>query len=131
MIRYKATAYFDLEKARQAIMEHRAAGVRKLAEYVAEMARVFCPVRTGRLRNSIRVVPGGGGLQWYVIVTEEYAEAVEFGHINVQTGRMVPGVGFLRRALRLGALKYPEFMGGASGVNKGFASGKAVSMSFR
>jgi hypothetical protein len=122
---------FDVEKARRALLEHRAAGVKKLADYVAEMARIFCPKDTLELHDSITVVPGRGNLEWFVVVTARHAEPVEFGHINVWSGKMVPANPFLRRALRLGALKFPEYVGGASGVNKGFDVGKAVSISFK
>lgn len=130
MIKFNARVKFDVNKARRAIIEHRAAGVKKTAEYVAEMARIFCPKDTMELHDSIKAVPGRGGLEWFVVATAAHAEPVEFGHINVWSGKMVPPTFFLRRALRLGALKFPEFVGG-SGVNKGFASGKAVSISFK
>jgi hypothetical protein len=129
MIKFKADVRFDVEKARRAIMEHKAEGLRKLAEYVAEMARVFCPVKSGDLQRSITVVPGMGGLQWFVIVTMPYAEPVEFGHINALTGRSVPANPFLRRALRLGALKFPQYVGGAK-VEKGFEEGRALRVKF-
>jgi hypothetical protein len=61
------------------IAEHRA-GVRALAEFVADRARVYCPVDTGELRDSIHVVSEADGMRHHVVATAKHAEPVEFGH---------------------------------------------------
>jgi HK97 gp10 family phage protein len=73
----------DLEQAGKAGL---AAIDKVIAEYgdkVTDAARSSAPVRTGRLKGSIRVTPGAHRVE--VEATEYYAQFVEFG-----TSKMAP-----------------------------------------
>lgn len=66
-----------------------------LAAQIERLAKLYCPVDTGRLRASIAtlLVQGDAGLEAWVGTNVEYAIFVEFG-----TWKMEPR-SFLRRAL--------------------------------
>lgn len=81
---------------------------RLAAEYVAERARIYCPVESGELSASIRVVSGEDGSVWHVIATAEHARAVEFGSMRGDT--FIPPNPFLRRALADGRREFPAIL---------------------
>lgn len=85
-------------------------GARLAAEYVAERARFYCPVDSGELKASIRVVSvaGEGGAVWHVVATAEHARAVEFGSMRGDT--FIPPDPFLRRALADGRREFPAIL---------------------
>lgn len=82
------------------------AAVQKAAFDVETRAKVFCPVDTGTLANSIRaeqaVAHPGGIIDADIAPHTEYALAVEVGHVHnyPHAGFMaVPGYHYMTRAL--------------------------------
>lgn len=116
----------DAVKARL-IAEHKA-GIRALAEHVAAMARVYCPVDTGTLRASIQVISEADGSRHHVIATAKHAEPVEFGH-RKRNGGFHPPNPFMRKALRNGAIALPRFVGNAR-VAQGYRQGRLMGATF-
>jgi hypothetical protein len=110
------------------IAEHRA-GVRVLAEFLADRARVYCPVDTGELRDSIHVVSEADGMRHHVVATAKHAEPVEFGH-TMANGRFHPPNPFMRKALRDGANAMPNFIG-QSRVRQGYHQGQLMGSTFQ
>lgn len=55
-----------------------AAGTREIAEEIRDEAKTICPVKTGRLQDSIEVKEESEG-KFVVQATAHYAAAVEFG----------------------------------------------------
>jgi hypothetical protein len=55
--------------------------MRRAADYMAERARMLCPVDTGELLASIQVTSSMNGMVFNVVATAPYAEWVEFGHL--------------------------------------------------
>lgn len=103
---------------------------RMLADFTAERARVHCPVDSGDLRRSIHVVGESSGNGFYVIATMPYAEPVEFGYTHYLSGKRVPPVAFMRRAVRDAAREYPRLIGDAR-VRQGFHEGRVMGVAFR
>lgn len=62
------------------------------ARRIVELAKAKCPVKTGRLRDSIQAIEHGDGT--VVLATAPYASPVEFGHVTA-SGSFVPAVLFL------------------------------------
>jgi hypothetical protein len=122
----------DAVKARL-LAEHRA-GVRALAERVAEIARVLCPYDASKppgemhLRDTIQVISESDGLRHHVIASAPWAEPVEFGHV-LRGGGFYPPNPFLRMALRQGAKEMPQFIG-RSRVNQGYHHGRLMGATF-
>ena len=83
-------------------------GARLAAGYVAKRARFYCPVDSGELKASIRVVNGGGRAVWHVVATAEHAGAVEFG--SMRGGIFIPPDPFLRRAMADGRREFPAIL---------------------
>jgi hypothetical protein len=131
MIKFKnIRVWFNQQEAKLKILRDRVAGVKRAAEAVAEEARILAPVDTGELRDSIHVVSDADGMAHYVVAPVEHAEPVEFGHINVLTGRWVPPVMFLRKALRIVAARMAEYVGDTS-IKQGFHHGRLMGGEFR
>jgi HK97 gp10 family phage protein len=71
--------------------------VRDAAEFLADTARDQCPVKTGRLRDSIEVDIHGDGLSATVSATAPYSAAVEHGTHKTSANP------FMRRAMAMAA----------------------------
>lgn len=66
------------------MLEHAEEALLKQAQLMRDLAKIYCPVDTGSLRDSIRVERGGQGLHWRQIKVRAG------GYItNPQTGRKV------------------------------------------
>lgn len=120
--------FWDPEGAKRRLIEEHKAGLRALAEFVAERARFYCPVDTGALRASIQVVSEADGKRHHVIAPLNYSESVEFGHV-MRNGRFHPPNPFLRKAVRDGAAAMPQFVG-RSRVRQGFHSQAVMGVTF-
>lgn len=122
----------DATKAR--LIQERKVGIRALAEYVADKARVYCPYDASKpagklhLRETIQVISEADGLRHHVVATALYAEPVEFGHV-MRNGRFYPPNPFLRKAVRDGAAAMPQFIGG-SRIAQGFHHGQLMGATF-
>lgn len=101
-----------------------------LAEYVADQARMYCPVDSGDLKRSIQVISSTDMMFHWVIATMPYAEPVEFGYTHYLTGRRVPPQAYMRRAVRDGANRFPTIIGDAR-VRQGFHRGAVMGVEFR
>ena len=83
--------------------------MRRSAEYCAARARLWAPVDTGYLRDSISVERGEAPGSWQVIVTAPYAVFVELGHLDGLHGRgWIPPNPFLRNAIADTVLAFPS-----------------------
>jgi hypothetical protein len=78
------------------------------AEYVAERARVYCPVDTGDLKASIKAVPSMNRRVWNVLATIPYAGYVEYGTLHGDV--WIPPNPFFRRAMSDGRKRFPEIL---------------------
>ena len=107
--------------------EHRA-GVKALAEFVAERVRFHAPVDTGRLRASIHVVSEADGMRHHVVTDVPYAEPQEFG-FRMRNGRFYPPRAYFRLGVREGAAAMPRFIG-QSRVRQGFHRGSLMGVTF-
>jgi hypothetical protein len=122
----------DAVKARL-LAEHKA-GIRVLAEYVAERARIYCPYDASKpagemhLRDTIQVISESDGSRHHVIASAPWAEPVEFGHV-LRGGGFYPPNPYMRRALRDGAREMPRFIG-RSRVNQGYHHGRLMGATF-
>lgn len=100
------------------------------AEAVAAEARQRCPFgKTGRLRDSIRVVRSGKG---YAILVNHPGVFVEKGHDIVRDGRKIghaPAYPFLRPALLAVARRGGAALGGAAGEFAGSVVGRVAGRS--
>lgn len=87
-------------------------GARIAAEYVAERARYYCPVDSGDLRRSIKVIPTQSRMRWNVVATMPYAIHVEFGttHHGPGGSYFIPPNPFMRRAFADGRKMYPTIL---------------------
>lgn len=117
----------DAVKAR--IVEERKAGLRALAEFVAERARLYAPYDTGELRDSIHVVSEADGLRHHVFATARHSEPVEFGYVHYRSGRFIPPRAYMRKAVNDGAKAMPQFIGG-SRVRQGYHAGRLMGATF-
>lgn len=80
---------------------------REVAEFLAERARLHCPVDSGELRASIAVEDDGVG-DISVVVSAPHAAAVHYG--GGSGGRFVPPDPFLALALADARVKYGELV---------------------
>jgi len=73
----------------------------KSADIVSEYAKGICPVKTGRLRDSIHTEKGSEELQYLIGSDVEYSLPVEMGHMTEtkKGSKMVPAYPYLRPAL--------------------------------
>lgn len=78
------------------------------AEFVAGRARSYCPVDTGELLASIKVVSSMNGTVWHVVATARHARPVEFGSLH--GNRWIAPNPFMRRALADGRAEFPEIL---------------------
>ena len=83
--------------AKQAVEQAGMTIAKKTAEYMADRARLHCPVDTGALVASIQIIDTKAGQKIHVVATEYYAPWVEFGHMNGST--WVAPQPFMRTAL--------------------------------
>lgn len=120
--------WWDPEGAKRRLLEEHKAGIKALAEFVAERARIYCPVDTGALKASIHVVSEADGMRHHVIAPLNYSEPVEFGHV-MRNGRFHPPNPFLRKAFNDGAREMPRFVG-RSRVNQGYHKGQLMGVTF-
>jgi hypothetical protein len=81
----------------------------RAAEYVADRARYYAPVDTGRLRASIEVISTQSGTRWSVVARVNYARWVEFGHM-AGGGTFVAPNPFMRRAFADGRKMFPTIL---------------------
>lgn len=81
---------------------------RQCAEFMAARARLYVPVDTGFLRESIVVMATMSGTRYSVIATANYARYVEFGHMA--GGTWVPPNPFMRRALADARRQFPAIL---------------------
>lgn len=89
-----------------------AEGARLAAEYIAERARFYCPVDSGDLRRSIKVIPTRGGTRWSVVATMKYAIHVEFGttHHGPNGSYFIAPQPFMRKAFADGRKQFPTIL---------------------
>jgi hypothetical protein len=120
--------WWNPEKVKAELIAEHKAGIRALAEFVADRARLYCPVDTGALRASITVVSEADGMRHHVIAPLKYSEPVEFGH-RKRNGGFQPPNPFLRKAVRDGAREMPRFIG-RSRVNQGYHHGRLMGATF-
>ena len=83
-------------------------GARRAAEYVADRAPAYAPVRTGELRNSIVVTSSMGGAVWHVVATAPHARFVEYGTMHGNT--FIGPNPFMRRAFSDGRREFPRIL---------------------
>ena len=74
--------------------------VRRIAEELEATAKAECPVRTGKLRDSITTEYDAGGLSASVVATAPHAKYVEYGTRKRRANR------FLRRSVNKVGAKY-------------------------
>lgn len=129
MFAMKIRTWWNPEPVKAQLLADYKAGLRELAEFVADQARLRCPVDTGELKNSIHVVSEADGLKHHVVATARHAEPVEFGH-TMRNGRFYPPNPFLRMAVREGAAAMPRFIGQAR-VRQGFHRGALMGVTFQ
>lgn len=129
MLKWAARLLFDQEKVKRKILEDRKSGLRRLAEFVAEEARLRAPVNTGELRDSIHVVSSSDGLHHWIVAPVDHAEPVEFGFTHYISGAFIPPAYYMRGALREGAARFPEYVGGAK-VEEGFHQNRLMGIEF-
>jgi hypothetical protein len=116
------------------IAEHKA-GIRALAEFVAERARIYSPYDTRKppdelhLRDTIQVISEVDGSRHHVIASAPWAEPVEFGH-RTRGGGFHPPNPYMRKAVRDGANAMPRFIG-QSRVNQGYHQGRLMGATFQ
>jgi hypothetical protein len=102
----------------------------ELAEYVADQARIYCPVLSGDLRRSIQVISSADLTQHFVIATMPYAEPVEFGYTHYITKRRIPPNPFMRKAVQDGAKRFPQLCRDVR-VRQGFHRGAVMGVEIR
>jgi hypothetical protein len=83
---------------------------KECAGYIVGRAAALAPVKTGRLKRSIRSIPTLGGRQWNVIVEVPYAFWVEYGFIHYKSGKWIPPNPFFRRAMDDARRVYPGLL---------------------
>jgi hypothetical protein len=111
-----------------------AAGIRALAEFVAERARIYSPYDTSKppdemhLRDTIQAVHEADGTRSHVFASAPWAEPVEFGH-RMRNGGFYPPNPFMRKAVRDGANAFPRFIG-RSQVRQGYHHGRLMGATF-
>lgn len=120
---------WDGDAVRERLAAEHRAGVKALAEFVAERARMYCPVDTGELRASIQVISESDGMRHHVIATARYAEPVEWGH-RMRNGAFYPPNPFLRKSLNDGMRAMPQYLG-RSRFAQGFHQGKLPGATFQ
>lgn len=129
MFAMKLRSWWNPEPARQRLVAEYKDGLLALAEFVADRARAYAPVDTGRLRDSIHVVSEADGMRHHVVATVPWAEPQEFG-FTMRNGRFYPPQAYMRRAVREGAAAMPRFIGQAR-VRQGFHRGALMGVTFQ
>lgn len=129
MFKFSVKSWWRGDELRERLAAEHRAGVKALAEFVADRARMYCPVDTGALKASIQVVSEADGTRHHVIAPLNYSESVEFGH-RMRNGAFYPPNPFLRKALADGGRAMPQFLGGAM-VRHGFHQGRLMGATFR
>jgi hypothetical protein len=129
MMKWTARVRFNQEAAKRKILADRVAGLKRLAEFVADEARILAPVDEGELRDSIHVVSSSDGLHNWVVAPVDHAEPQEFGFVHYISGAFIPPQAYMRRALRKGAERFPEYVGGAT-VKQGFHHSRLMGIEF-
>lgn len=122
--------WWDPEPAKQQLLANARGGVKAAAEFMADRARAYCPVDTGRLRESIHVVGEADGSRQHVIATEGHAEAQEFGFIHYISKQFVPPKAYMRKALRDTERAWPQFMKQGTRVDRGYHAGRVMGATF-
>lgn len=117
----------DADGAKAALLSKGDAVMSRLAEYTAERARATCPVDTGELRDSIRVIKTSGSGSYHVVATAAHAQFVEFGHHAGNT--WVPPNPFMRRALEDARREFPR-IAEAARVRRPSGSGSHFGVTF-
>jgi hypothetical protein len=128
MFKFSLKHFWDGDAVKERLIAEHKAGLKALAEYVADVARAGCPVDTGALRASIQVISEADGLRHHVTASKKYAESVEYGH-TMRNGRFYPPNPFMRRALRAGAAAMPQFIGRTT-VKQGHHHGRLMGATF-
>ena len=129
MFAMKVKSWWRGDAVREQLLARHRAGVRRLAEFVADRARQYAPVDTGELRASIHVVSEADGKRHHVLASARHAEPQEFGYIHWRSGRFIPPRAYMRRALNDGARAMPQFLGDAR-VNQGFHHQRLMGATF-
>lgn len=82
------------------------------AEYVADQARLYCPVDSGDLKRSIKAIPSQARMRWRVVAMMPYAIHVEYGTTHHTSGGsyFIPPNPFMRRAFADGRKKFPSIL---------------------
>jgi hypothetical protein len=130
MFKFSVKSWWDGDALRERLAAEHRAGIRALAEFVAERARMYCPVDTGELRASIQVVSEADGMRHHVIASARHAEPVEWGYRHYLSGRQVPPQPFLRKSLNDGMRAMPQFLG-RSRFAQGFHHGRLPGATFQ
>jgi hypothetical protein len=128
MFTMRLKSWWNGDAVRERLLAEHKAGVRALAEFVAERVRFHAPVDTGRLRASIHVVSEADGMRHHVTTTVPYAEPQEFG-FRMRNGRFYPPRAYFRLGVREGAAAMPRFIGGTR-VRQGYARGALMGATF-
>jgi hypothetical protein len=135
MFAMKVRRWWNGDEVRDRLIAEHRAGVRALAEFVAERARVYCPYDHSKpademhLRDTIQVISESDNSRHHVFASAPWAEPVEFGH-TMANGRFYPPNPFLRKALRDGANAMPNFIGQAR-VRQGYHHGQLMGATFQ
>jgi hypothetical protein len=130
MFRMTVRKWFSGDALRERLAAEHRAGIRALAEFVAERARMYAPVETGALKASIHVVSEAGGMRHHVVSSLPYAEPTEFGFRHYRSGRQIPANPYLRKALNDGARALPQFLG-QTRVSQGHHAGRLMGATFQ
>lgn len=108
MFKFSLKSWWNGDAVRAKLEASGREGARRAAEYVAERARMYCPVDTGELRASIQVISSMNGTIWHVLATAHYARFVEYGSMHGNT--FIPPNPFMRRAMADGRHEFPRIL---------------------
>jgi HK97 gp10 family phage protein len=106
MFRLKVRKFWRGEEVKAAIVKTALQVNMEAGEYMLQRAKEGCPVDTGFLKASIRLVVTMGGARVSVIAEAPYAIYVEFGSLH--GGTWIAPRPFMRNAYFDTARQYPE-----------------------
>jgi hypothetical protein len=101
----------DWAKARLFLTQAGDEANRLAAEFMADRARFYAPVKTGALKASIEPIKASGSGNYHVVCKVSYAEFVEWGFTH-SSGLWIPPNPFMRRALADTQMQYPSIAKG-------------------
>lgn len=120
MFKLDVKSWWNGDAVRERLKAGARQGARQAAEFVAERARMYCPVDSGDLKRSIRVPRDEAGDVWMVVATMPYAGHVEYGteHHTGNVSYIIPPNPFMRRAMADGRREFPRILKEAMVTNR-------------